>query len=175
MENKVPNFKKMARNLKKNAARYAASESVKFFRESFVKQGFTDSSFQAWAKSKSPMAGKRTLYRRGVLMRSVRKKEQTLERVVTHADCDHASIHNDGGEIAVTGKMNKFFWAMYYKFKGKNNKKADYWKGLALKKVGSKIKIPQHKFMGESKALMDKLDDFYRGEIVTTFKENINN
>ncbi len=25
-----------------------------------------------------------------------------------------ASLHNEGGEIAVTPKMKKFFWAMYY-------------------------------------------------------------
>ena len=105
-------------------------------------------------------------------MHSIRKKEQTNERIVIHADCDYAEIHNDGGEIVVTDKMIKFFWAMYYTFKGKNNKKTQYFKALALKKSGSKIKVPKRKFMGDSKIMMADFDDFFKGQIETTFKEN---
>ena len=47
-KNKVPEFMQIARELQKNASRYAASEAVKFFKESFVKGGFTDASFQKW-------------------------------------------------------------------------------------------------------------------------------
>lgn len=79
----------------------------------------------------------------------------------------YAEIHNEGGEITVTKKMKSYFWSQYYKkglvggmysqAKGKKNqqkadtfnKEADFWRNMALKKVGSKIKIPKRQFLGE--------------------------
>ena len=78
----------------------------------------------------------------------------------------YAAIQNNGGTITVTAKMKRFFWAMYYKAAGAvsysikkkapNNTKrnrqlndeAAQWKAMALKKVGSKIKIPARPFIG---------------------------
>jgi len=77
----------------------------------------------------------------------------------------YASIHNEGGEIKVTAKMKRFFWAMYYKSSGavsetkggatrKNqrnerlNQEAAKWKALALMPVGKAIKIPERRFIG---------------------------
>ena len=79
----------------------------------------------------------------------------------------YAEIHNEGGEITVTKKMKSYFWSQYYKrglvggmysqAKGKKNqqkadtfnKEAEFWRNMALKKVGSKIKIPKRQFLGE--------------------------
>lgn len=163
-KNKVPEFMQMANEIKKNASRYAASESVKFFKESFVKGGFTDSSFKQWSKSNNPMAGKRTLYKSGNLMRSIKKQSATMNKVVVIADSEYADIHNSGGTITVTAKMKKFFWAKYYEF-DKKGAKAEYCKGMALKPVGSKIKIPQHQFMGNSQTLMNNFDQWF-GEVI---------
>ncbi|MBS2099178.1 hypothetical protein [Carboxylicivirga linearis] len=163
-KNKVPEFMQMAKELKKNASRYAASESVKFFKESFVKEGFTDSSFKAWQKTSNPLAGKRTLYKRGNLMRSIKKQSATMSKVVVIADSEYADIHNKGGFIVVTAQMKKFFWAKYYEF-DKTGTKAEYCKAMALKPVGSKIKIPQHQFMGNSQTLMNNFDQWF-GEVI---------
>ncbi|MCT4590502.1 MAG: hypothetical protein N4A71_21930 [Carboxylicivirga sp.] len=181
-KNKVPEFMQMAKELKKNASRYAASESVKFFKDSFVNGGFTDASFKAWDQTNNPLAGKRTMYKSGKLMRSIKKQSATMQRVVVVADSDYADIHNNGGYIIVTEQMKKYFWAKYYEFVGgvttnkrgavslnKKNvslgKKAMFCRAMALKPVGSKIKIPQHQFMGNSKTLMKNFDQWF-GDVV---------
>lgn len=187
-KNKVPEFMKMAKEIRKNASRYAASESVKFFKESFVKGGFTDASFQKWQQTNNPLAGKRTMYNSGKLMRSIKKLSASMQRVVVVADSPYASIHNTGGHIVVTAQMKKFFWAKYYEFTGsvtvnkrnavslnKKNvslgKKAMFCRAMALKPVGSKIKIPQHKFMGESKALMTNFNEWFDDTILMVEKQ----
>lgn len=88
-------------------------------------------------------------------------------RVTIQNTLIYAAIHNDGGEISVTAQMKKFFWSQYYKkglvgglykeAKGKRNqqkaetlsKEAEFWRNMALKKVGSKVKIPKRQFIGE--------------------------
>ncbi len=163
-KNKVPEFVQMANEIKKNASRYAASESVKFFKESFVKGGFTDSSFKAWSKSNSPFTGKRALYKSGNLMRSIKKLSASTSRVVVVADSEYADIHNSGGTIVVTAQMKKYFWAKFYELKGKGSK-AMYCRAMALKPVGSKIKVPQRQFMGNSQTLMNNFDAWF-GETI---------
>ena len=181
-KNKVPEFVKMANGLIKNASRYAGSESVKFFRESFVKGGFTDSSFQPWQETNNPLAGKRTMYNKGRLMRSIKKLSASLSKVVVVADLEYAAIHNQGGYIVVTARMKKYFWAKYYEFTGdvsvnkkgavslnKRNvtlgKKAMFCRAMALKPVGSKIKIPKHQFMGNSEIMMRDFDKWF-GDVI---------
>lgn len=160
----IPNFPKMGTELIRNASRYAASESVKFFKESFVKGGFTDTSFKKWSKSNSPIAGKRTMQKTYKLMRSIKKQSATNKRVVVIADSDYAEIHNSGGFITVSEQMKKYFWAKYYEF-NKTGVKAEYCKAMALKPVGSRIKIPQHQFMGNSETMMKNFDQWF-GQII---------
>ena len=88
-------------------------------------------------------------------------------RVIIQNSLIYAQIHNEGGEITVTQRMKGYFWSMYYKrglvgemygkAKGKKNRQkadnlnaeAQFWRNMALKKVGDKIKIPQRQFLGE--------------------------
>ena len=181
-KNNIPNFRQIANELVKNASRYAASESVKFFKDSFVKGGFTDASFQKWQQTNNPLAGKHTMYRSGKLMRSVKKQTATTSKVVVIADADHADIHNSGGTITVTPQMKKFFWAKYYEQVGKvtTNKqgavslnksnraigaKAIFCKRMAMMPVGSKIKMPKRQFMGNSVTLMKDFDSWFTDTI----------
>ena len=79
----------------------------------------------------------------------------------------YAAIHNDGGEIVVTGRMKRFFWHKYYEPPGRSGEgrtencgktnenarldtEADFWMFMALKKEGSTIKIPRRRFLGTS-------------------------
>jgi phage gpG-like protein len=172
---KSVNFSYVRENLLRDTARMAASESQKFFKECFVKGGWTDTSFQPWKSRQSPIGGKKLMYGIGNLMQSIRKIEETDARVIVGSDTEYAGIHNDGGTITVTAQMKRYWWAQYYKLsgtlkktkKGKVSKaegnrklsaKAEYCKRMALMKVGSKIKIPQRRFIGESQALMTILD-----------------
>ena len=74
-------------------------------------------------------------------------------RVTLRTVLVYAPIHNDGGEITVTKKMKGYFWGRYYEAGGHNkgnmSKEAEFWRNMAVKKVGSTIKIPQRQFMGE--------------------------
>lgn len=105
------------------------------------------------------------LMRSGALRRGNRAKVAGLTIVFTNS-MPYARIQNEGGTIVVTRKMQKFFWAMYYSIAGRatysiktksvtGSKKnqaitneASYWKFMALKKVGSKIKIRERRFIG---------------------------
>ena len=192
-KNKIPDFSSMGKDLLKDAARYAGSESVKFFKESFVNEGFKDTSFVAWPKTTNPMAGKRTMYNKGTLMQSVRKTKQTMSQVIVESDTGYSEIHNNGGTITVTPAMKRFFWAKYYEFSNKKtysikkkaesntksnrtlNTKADFFKALALMKVGSKIKIPKRQFMGNSQTMMTQFDTWYKGQVDIQFKQHLNN
>lgn len=191
-KNNVPNFRQIANELRQNASRYAASESVKFFKDSFVKGGFTDSSFQKWKQTNNPLAGKHTMYQSGKLMRSIKKQLATISKVVVIADADYADIHNSGGTITVTTQMKKYFWAKFYELSGKvttnkqgttslnkSNKaigvKAMFCRRMALMPVGAKIKIPQHQFMGNSVALMNNFDTWFGNIIKTQIEPQFNN
>ncbi len=186
--NTVPDFLAMAKDLTANAQRYAGSESVKFFKESFVKEGFTDSSFKAWPKTSNPMAGKRTMYGKGILMQSVRKTEQNKQRIVVESGTDYSEIQNNGGTITVTAQMKSFFWAKFYELSGKvkqtstgkvsrsksnvkSSAKAEFCRRMALMKVGTKIKIPQRQFMGNSQTMMNNFDKWFVGQIEIQFRE----
>ena len=187
------NFGYMRDDLLRETARMAASESLKFFKESFVKGGFTDTAFKKWTDKKSPLGGKRTMYKVGILKESIRKVEESSQRVVVQSGTKYSAIHNDGGYITVTTRMKRWWWWQYSILSGiklgdrkkgektnwqdkraykrtksgsvantaKNRKisaKAEFCKKMALMKVGSKIKIPQRQFMGDSQKLMSVLD-----------------
>jgi phage gpG-like protein len=168
--------------LLRDIARMAAAESVKFFKDSFLIEGFVDTSLVKWGGRNSPLAGKRILYRSGTLMHSIRATEQTAKRVVVSSDTPYSAIHNEGGFIVVTAQMKKWWWAQYSRLSGRvtrtkkgkaahtkaNRKltaKAEFCKRMALMKVGSKIKIPRRQFMGESQILMHELDGKLQAKI----------
>lgn len=181
----IPNFVKFAADVKRDAARYAGTESVKHFQQSFRDGGFTGDSFSKWKDSRNPV--RKTMYSDGTLMRSIHKASESDSKIVVESQTPYSAIHNEGGDIVVTDKMNRFFWAKYYEAAGikrgskawgnirssdkrgssplsKGNlnvvAKARFWKKLALMKVGSKIKIPRRQFMGDSPVMISNFDKF---------------
>ena len=74
-------------------------------------------------------------------------------QVIIRNPVEYASVHNDGDQIPVTQRMRKFFWAKHYEaeeLRGKGSVEADFWKNMALKKPGGRIKIPRRHFQGPS-------------------------
>lgn len=175
--NKTPDFLSFATKIKGEAARYAAVEAKKFFKECFVKGGWTGSSFQAWKARKSPV-GRKLMYNEGSLMNSIRTFRETDDLVETGTKSSYGNIHNEGGEIIVTPKMKKFFWAKYYETAGARRKNvgniAEFYRRMALMRVGSKIKIPKRQFIGESKVFMRQLDEWLKNTIETSIKKDLN-
>ena len=155
------------------------------FDQNFERQAFFS---EAWTRRKSPTRpGGLILVDSGDLRRSVRS-EIKESCIVFFSDLPYAAIHNEGGEIKVTAKMKRYFWHKYYAATGsfgrrkdgslrqdKKNRQltseADFWKAMALMKVGSKIRIPQRKFLGTS----PEVETAVRQIIEENLNEYINN
>lgn len=136
------------------------------FDRNFERQAFFS---EAWQRRKSPMRpGRHILVDTGTLRRSIRS-EIRENSIVFKSDLPYAAIHNEGGEINVTARMKRFFWYKYMSTAGvlmfcrrkdgsmrrdKNTLHitdvAEFWKCMALMKVGSTIKIPRRQFLGNS-------------------------
>lgn len=143
------------------------------FDQNFERQGFFS---EKWARRKSPTRpGGLTLVATSGLRRSI--KSRTTDNSITfYSDKPYAEIHNEGGEIKVTERMKRFFRYKFYDAQGGFDRKssgtpkrkltdggfyawtskmslnteAEFWRVMALMKVGSTIKIPQRKFLGTS-------------------------
>lgn len=134
------------------------------FDENFERQAFFS---QAWERRKSPTRqGGHILVDTGRLRQSITSRS-TDNSITFYTNEPHAAIHNEGGEIVVTERMKRFFWYKYYSATGSFGRKkngnlrsdkrnrqlgdeADFWKAMALMKVGSTIKIPKRQFLGKS-------------------------
>ena len=134
------------------------------FDRNFERQAFFS---EAWQRRKSPTRpGGSILVDTGRLRQSI--SSRTTENSITFFTNEpYAAIHNDGGEIRVTAKMKRFFWHKYYEATGSFGRKkngerrkdkrtiqlsteAEFWKFMALMKVGKTIKIPRRQFLGYS-------------------------
>lgn len=153
-------MKQVIRNILKDIRVELSDE----FDRNFERQGFFS---EAWQRRKSPTRpGGSILIDTGGLRKSIRSKS-TDSSITFYSDAPHAEIHNEGGEITVTAKMKRFFWAKYYSATGSFGRKkngerrkdkrtiqlsaeAEFWMHLALMKVGSIIKIPRRQFLGHS-------------------------
>jgi len=166
--NKTPDFLKMAGSLKKDVVRYASLAGVEFFKDSFQKQGFTDTAFQGWPQRKDDAdPGRKILIKSAYLMNSIQVFSADQKRIVFGSDAEYADIHNSGGTVSIpiTPKSKKYFWFMFKKTGG------TMWKALALtKKQSITVTIPKRQFMGHSKTLMDSLDNWLADEIEKRFK-----
>lgn len=72
-------------------------------------------------------------------------------RVIIRNSEVYAATHNDGEEIGVTERMKRFFWAKHMEHKermGPEDPETEFWKRMALKKPGSRIKIPRRHYLG---------------------------
>lgn len=164
----TPNFESMAREIFKSISPKVAQKARAFFLQSFIKQGFTDTSFIPWVKRMDTLPHK-TLQQSLTLKNSLRIAEQSPEKVVISAGekLSYAAIHNEGGMITVkvTEKMRKYFWAMYYKTQNSCYK----WMALTEKETLT-IHIPKRQFIGESYTLDKQLEKLIMEEILQAEK-----
>lgn len=156
----------------------AGTMAVTFFKENFRRQGFLDKSLQKWPDRITGTPGTNPLLiKRGFLRRAVMKKKSTATQVTVGVDpsIKYAEIQNNGGQIPITNKMRRFFWAMYYKNgggqeKGKSvkattlNEAAAFWKNLALTKK-THLDFKPRPFIGDSFTLEQQIVDMFDREI----------
>ena len=141
------------------------------FDRNFERKAFFD---KPWENTSIPNRKGSLMMRTGKLRRSVRSK-QTNNEITWSSSLPYASLQNEGGEVIVTEKMKRFFWAMFYKSNGAvsvikkgdtrnndRNKKltaeAATWKALALQKVGAKMKIKQRQFIGDHPQVRQRIE-----------------
>lgn len=156
------------------------------FIRNFERQSFFS---EQWARRKSPMRpGGAVLVDTGQLRRSIQSRS-TDSSITFFSTLPYAAIHNEGGEIKVTRKMKAYFWHKYYEATGsfgrkKNGEKrqdkrtvqlsteAEFWKLLALMKVGKSIRIPKRSFLGAApevenavkEIIEEKLSEYFNKE-----------
>ena len=132
--------------------------------QNFERQGFFS---EKWQRHHSPLRpGGHILVDTGKLRQSI-KSRTTGDSITFYSDLPYAGIHNEGGEIKVTARMKRYFWARYYEAQGgfgrkkngelrqdKRNRQlgteAEFWRAMALMKEGKTIKIPKRQFLGMS-------------------------
>lgn len=163
------------------------------FDQNFTRQAFFS---QAWERRSSPVRdnGAALLIDSGSLRRSITSK-LTDNSVVFESSLPYSAIHNEGGEIVVTARMKRFFWAKYYEATGaftrrkngersrsKKNLKlstlAEFWMHMALMKVGQSIRIPRRQFLGVSpeveklvnEIIEDNLDEYFEHDFNIVIK-----
>lgn len=146
------------------------------FDKNFQRKAFFD---DLWPKEKYPARKGSLMMRSGDLRNGMRSNIRGDSIHYTNTE-SYAEIQNEGGKITVTAQMKRYFWARFYKATGgmtktksgktSNNKRnrdlnqeAQFWKAMALMKVGSKITIPSRRFIGEhpqvDKAVKSIVDD----------------
>jgi len=144
------------------------------FDRNFERKGFFD---EKWPDTRIHSRRGSLLMRSGALRRSV-KSTSTGNSIHFSSSLPYASIHNEGGTITVTAKMKKYFWAMFMKAAGgrKSNRlsqEADFFKAMALKKVGSKIKIEKRQFIGPHSEIDVVVDRLFKQHL-SSFETRIN-
>ena len=134
----------------------------KEFDRNFERKAFFD---EKWPATKLTYHRGSLMMRTGRLRKSLLSPKVTSNGIIWSSSLPYADIHNNGGEIRVTPQMRKFFWAKYYQTSSATTKKkngeasssarnkklsieAEQWKALALKPIGSIIKIEKRQFIG---------------------------
>ncbi|MCK9482627.1 MAG: phage virion morphogenesis protein [Bacteroidia bacterium] len=161
----IPDFHKMAEAALRQIPHNIGQMALSHFKDLFRKQGFTDFAFVPWAKRMDVM-NHPMLRKSNALMEDLKVTEQTMQRIKIETNLPYAAIHNNGGKfsILITDKMRKYFWAMY------RQTGQERFKFMAItKKKRLPIRIPERRFIGDSKVLNDNIDKYLATLLVKTF------
>lgn len=135
------------------------------FDQNFERQGFFA---EKWQRRKSPMRGDgHILVASGDLRKSIRSRSDESS-ITFYSDLAYAGIHNEGGEIKVTARMKRFFWHKYYETKD------EFWKAMALMKVGKTIKIPRRQFLGMAPEVETEVRKIIEDNLTQYFEHDFN-
>jgi phage gpG-like protein len=177
-------------DLEKKITNDLAVELADEFDRNFERKAFFT---EKWPTTKINNSRGSLMNRSGNLRRSI-KYSVGDGMILFSSSLPYASIHNEGGAITVTAQMKKYFWAMYYRAMGgittkkgggessskKNIKltgEAAKWRGMALMKIGQKIKVEKRQMVGDhpqvAKIVQGVIDDnmeIFNQELIKKFK-----
>ena len=157
------------------------------FDQNFARQSYFG---RAWQRRKTPIGNGSLLQKSGALRKSIRSPRTSDTGITFSSSLPYAGIHNEGGEIEVTAKMKRFFWAKYYEATGSISRRkdgtasrskrnvarsaaAEFYKRMALMKVGQKIQMPERRFIGggpEVEAIVRSIIDKNLNEYLTQYE-----
>lgn len=141
-----------------------------------------------WPERKFDYGGGSLMQRSGGLRKSIHSRIRNTELAYT-SHKPYGRIHNEGGKIKVTRKMKGYFFAKLkeieslYSYKKNGEKrntkrnqtlseKGEFYRAMALKKVGSIITIPERRFIGNSKTTDKIIREIVRENIEDYFKRH---
>lgn len=177
-------------DLEKKITQDLAVELSDEFDRNFERKAFFT---EKWPSTKINNSRGSVMNRSGNLRRSIKYSVRD-GMILFSSSLPYASIHNEGGEITVTAQMKKYFWAMYYRAMGgittkkdggdsssKKNVKltgeAAKWRGMALMKIGQKIKVEKRQMVGDHpqvakivKGVIDDNMELFNQELIKKFK-----
>ncbi len=165
-------------------------EVVASVRQNFRSGGFYGASWKRTKRQDVPFKGAAGSY--GPLLSNTTHLMSSTDYVPGDAQVTirnpvpYARYHNEGAESKVTKRMKKYFWARYYQAGGgsssetkgkkgrkkKANPEAEFWKAMALKKSGSRIRIPRRRFLGPSPKVDKIVTDIINNEIDKYIKQH---
>lgn len=159
------------------------------FDRNFQRKAFFDE--QKWPERKFDDGKGALLQRSGALRKSLNSKRRGGQLVYT-SHKPYGRIHNEGGEIKVTRRMKGYFFGKLKEVRGKytykksgerrNNQRnrqlsdeEQFYRAMALKKVGSLIKIPERRFIGSGrttdriirKIAQENIDSYFKQYKIT--------
>lgn len=110
-------------------------------------------------------------------------------KLIYSSDVEYAGFHNEGATITVTKKMKGYFWRKYYQATGGFSRKkngeprkdkknqaltteAEFYKAMALMRVGRKIIIPRRRFVGWHPSLESNVRQIIEENLTEYFNSN---
>lgn len=162
MSNKtqIPDFLAIAEALKTDVRRYAKVYCLQWFDNSFQNQGFTDVSFQAWPNRKNDRRpGGAILIDTTFLRKSLSVLEENQTQITFGTHVPYAGVHNYGLRVRALQNVRAFT-------RNRNGKREQV--KAHTRKIDTKF--PERKFIGESKLMMEGVDQWLLNEIQKRFK-----
>lgn len=158
-------------------------ELAEEFDRNFERKAFFTKGWQRKAYNN----GKSLLLDTGALRRSIRSRLDA-NGITFSSSLPYAIIHNEGEGITVTPRMKRYFWAMYMKTTGgmtrtqkgtlsktRHNRQlsdqAAFYKAMALKRAGSKIFIPERRFLGPH----SRVDEIVKAILIEHIEQYLDN
>ncbi len=164
--------------LKRDLPKKVAARCVSFFLDSFRKEGWTDSAFKSWRPriaKKKKNSTKNLLVGKGTLRRMVNASTRmaTWDLIKFEVDLPYASIHNEGfnGNENVKAhkrKQKAKVQVSSVRTRHKTTVKATVGE-TEVKAFVRHMKMPQRKYMGDSKALRKIIIELIQKEIAKIF------
>lgn len=157
-----PDFLSVATAIKNDARRYAKVYCLQWFDDSFQKQGFTDTAFEAWNKRKTPdrRPGGAILIDTAFLRRSLAVLNEDENKLQFGTHVPYAAIHNNGGRVRATQNVRG-----HHRVRNGTREQVRPF----TRRINTNY--PQRKFIGKSELMMKELDKWVLNEIQKRFNQ----